>query len=123
MAIQSKLEKKGFEERNEKQLGRNSIQKSNPYDENHDLAKSHGEDNYTHPLGKGTGAGGYDHKDGKLDIYNTAAGGSYDINGREGIDGGRKWLTAINTYSASNAYGEDSVNTELNIADGQVSFF
>ncbi len=127
MAKQSNLEKIGFERRNEYELLRNDIQKNQPYDSSHPYATSReGE-----PLGKGTNTGGHQHSvprefdpytynnpSRQIDIEN--GGGEYDINGRPGVDGGRKWLMTINTYDKDNKYGHDSINTESNVIDGQI---
>ena len=130
MAKQSNLEKIGFERRNEHELLRNDIQKEQPYAPNHDKAMWHGENDATHPLGKGTGTGGHQHTlpkeyneqtknapSNQIDIEN--GGGSYDINGRPGVDGGRKWLMTMNIYDKINKYGIESINTEANIENGQ----
>lgn len=129
MAKQSNLEKIGFERRNEHELLRNDIQKNQPYGPDHDMAMWH-EGDETHPLGKGTGTGGHQHTlpreyseltknqiRPQIDIEN--GGGSYDINGRAGVGGGRKWLETINTYDRENQYGLGAITTEENIEDGQ----
>jgi hypothetical protein len=127
MAKQSNLEKIGFERRNEHELLRNDIQKNKPYDENHPYAISR----EGQPLGKGTESSGHQHSipmgyseltknqiRPQIDVEN--GGGEYDINGRPGVDGGRKWLMTINTYDKDNKYGVDSIDTEYNVVDGQI---
>jgi hypothetical protein len=129
MAKQSNLEKIGFERRNENELIRNDIQKNQPYGADHDKAMWHGEEDESHPLGKGTGDGGHQHsvpmeynemsRNQIRPQFNTEeGGGSYDIHGRQGV-GGRQWLQSISIYNRENQYGLNSVNTEENIADGQ----
>ena len=130
MAKQSNLEKIGFESRTE-QLIQNKIQKGNgkEYSADHDTAKWH-EGDENHPLGKGTGNGGHLHTvpqefneltknqfHPQIDTEN--GGGSYDVNGRPGVDGGRKWLQKINIYGPDNKYGIDSIDTDANIDEGQ----
>lgn len=130
MAKQSNLEKIGFERRNEYELVRNDIQKNQPYNAEHDMAKWH-EGSENHPLGKGTGSAGHQHSvpqeyneltknmpSNQFDIEH--GGGSYDIYGHPEKGGGRKFLTTINIYGKDNQYGMNSVNTEANIEDGQI---
>ena len=82
-----------------------------------------------HRSGKGTGHGGHTHvipsddksdlhryNYGMIDTYN--GGGLYDIKGRNEI-GGREYLQTINKYNEDHKYGEGSVDTSLNIKDGQ----
>ena len=129
MAKQSNLEKIGLERRNEHELIRNDIKKSAPYGPDHDTAVWH-EGDPNKPLGKGTKTGGHQHSRPmeyneltknqirpQLDIEN--GGGSYDINGRPGVDGGRKLLQTINVYSKERPYGWDAIDTVLNENDGQ----
>ena len=54
-----------------------------------------------------------------FDTSANNAGGIYDIEGRNGV-GGRNYLKAISKYNEENQYGVNSVNTALNILDGQV---
>jgi hypothetical protein len=126
MAKQSNLEKIGLERRNEHELLRNDIQKNKPYDENHPYAISR----EGQPLGKGTESSGHQHtlpqeynsitrNQIKPQIDTENGGGSYDINGRPSVGGGRTWLETINIYDKNNQYGVNSVNDEINIADGQ----
>lgn len=120
---QNNLEKKGFEKRQELEV-RNDYTKADQYSESHPDAKSDGD-----PLGKGTGHGGHTHvipsddksdlhryNYGMIDTYN--GGGLYDIKGRNEI-GGREYLQTINKYNEDHKYGEGSVDTSLNIKDGQ----
>ena len=46
-------------------------------------------------------------------------GGAYDVNGRPGVGGGRKWLQTVNIYDSNNRYGIESIDTDSNIEDGQ----
>jgi hypothetical protein len=130
MAKQSNLEKIGIERRNEYELVRNDIKKSKPYDVDHDTAVWH-EGDITKPLGKGTRSDGHQHSipqayneltknqiRPQLDTEN--GGGAYDINGRPGVGGGRKWLQIINLYDKDNQYGVNSIDTSANIEDGQI---
>lgn len=130
MAKQSNLEKIGIERRNEYELVRNDIKKSEPYGVDHDTAVWH-EGDITKPLGKGTRSGGHQHSipqayneltknqiRPQLDTEN--GGGAYDINGRPGVDGGRKWLQTINLYDKDNQYSVNSIDTSANIEDGQI---
>jgi hypothetical protein len=130
MAKQSNLEKIGLERRNEHELIRNDIKKNKPYGVDHELAQWH-EGDENHPLGKGTNSGGHQHSlpqeyneltrnQIKPQIDTENGGGSYDINGRAGVDGGRRWLQTINLYNKENQYGINSIDTEANIEDGQV---
>lgn len=129
MAKQSNLEKIGFERRNEHELVRNDIKKSAPYGPDHDTAVWH-EGDPTKPLGKGTRSGGHQHSipmeynelsknQIRPQIDTENGGGAYDINGRPGVDGGRKWLQTINVYDKNNQYSINSIDTSLNIEDGQ----
>jgi hypothetical protein len=129
MAKQSNLEKIGFERRNEYELIRNDIKKNAPYGVDHETAKWHEGDD-KHPLGKGTESGGHQHtlpqeyneltkNQIKPQIDTENGGGAYDINGRSGVGGGRKWLQTINLYDNENRYGLNSISTEANINDGQ----
>jgi hypothetical protein len=129
MSKQTNLEKIGFERRNEHELIRNDIKKNKPYSDQHDSALWH-EGDEEHPLGKGTKHQGHQHT--VPQPYNTYTlntpshqldtdngGGSYDINGRPGVGGGRKWLEAINLYDKTNPYGVNSIDTEANVLDDQ----
>lgn len=130
MGKQVPLEIKGFEKR-EDLIIRNDYTKNDEYNETHKDAISDGD-----PQGKGTGHGGHTHvipnhelalntpdhiwyseyNYSQLDTEN--GGGSYDIEGRNGI-GGRNWIKAISKFNEENQYGIDYVDTTLNIADGQ----
>ena len=124
MAKQSNLEKIGFERRNEHELVRNDIKKTNPYSVEHEYAKWHNGDE-AHPLGKGTESGGHQHtlpqeynelsKNQIKPQIDTENGGG----GRPSVGGGRKWLEIINKYDKNHQYGLNSIDTEANIADGQ----
>ena len=48
----------------------------------------------------------------------TNGGGSYDIEGRNGI-GGRNYLKTISMYNENYQYGSHLVNTEENLNQGQ----
>jgi hypothetical protein len=115
MGKQSNLEKIGFESRKE-QLVKNNITKEKPYSEDN--------------IGKGSGYGGHLHSVPqeydeltknkiKPQIDTENGGDSYDINGRPGVDGGRKWLQKINLYGPTNKYGIDSIDMDSNIEEGQ----
>lgn len=127
MAKQSNLEKIGLERRQE-QIIRNDIRRDKPYNADHDTAVWHGEES-DKPLGKGTKHGGHGHtlpktfneetKQYRIPQLDTAnGGGAYDINGRPGVGGGRKFLQTINVYGPENRYDE-SIDTSENIEDGQ----
>ena len=120
MAKQSKLEKIGFQKRSEDV--RNDINKNVQYDAEHPYALSP----EVVPNGKGKGSmhGGHGHalpgdmsNTYSIDIEN--GGGEYDINGRPGVDGGRKWLQAHCIYNKENQYGVDAIDTEANREEGQ----
>lgn len=122
---QSCLEKKGIEKRGEL-LVRNDYTRHEEYNETHPDALSTGD-----PLGKGSGNGGHTHSipdcnrpSGMIDYSNfdthsEKIGGSYDINGRNG-NGGRDFLKAISKYNSEHQYGVNSVDTTLNVQDGQI---
>ena len=126
---QSTLEARGMESRRE-QIVRSDYNNKNAYSESHIDAISDPNDEHK-TLGKGTNNGGHQHsvpdfsKPSNLFNYSnldtTNGGGSYDIHGRNG-QGGRERLLKINIYSKDNAYGPNSVDTSLNIDDGQYSF-
>lgn len=124
MAVQTCLEKKGFERR-QVELARSDYNKNDEYSVTHDHAKTHNDTE--HPHGKGTGHGGHtfnipdcslgqDRIIPQLDT--TDGGGSYDKFGYRGI-GGREYLKSISLYNESNAYSENYVDTSANVADGQ----
>ena len=123
---QSTLEVKGIEKRHE-ELIRSDYNKGDFYSESHEDALSNPEDEKK-ALGKGTGSGGHQHyipdhsKPSTLFNYSnldtSRGGGAYDIHGRN-EQGGRNRLVKINLYNKDNAYGPNSVDTSLNIEDGQ----
>ena len=120
---QTCLENRGIDER-EKELARSDYNQNNQYSEGHPDAISDGD-----PLGKGT-----QHPGGTKDILPDCSkplnmidysnfdtfngGGSYDIQGRNGI-GGRERSLARSLYNAENQYGANLVNTSENVAQGQ----
>jgi hypothetical protein len=119
---QSCLEAQGIEERNT-EVVRNDYNKTDEYGPSHPNAIADGD-----PLGKGT-HDGYntlvpDCSKGKtmIDYTNfnshSEAGGSYDIQGRQGI-GGRNASLVINKWGANKEYGANSVNSSENVNDGQ----
>ena len=118
---QTCLESKAIDLRN-KSFVRNDYTKNDEYSAQHPDALSNGD-----PLGKGTGHGGHTHsvpdcnRPSVIDYSSTDTngGGYYDINGRDGV-GGRTFLKAINLYSENNEYSADSIDTSLNVADGQI---
>lgn len=123
---QSYLEIKGKEER-ENEIIRSDYNKNDAYSASHEDALSNPSDK-NKPLGKGTGSGGHlyyvpDHSKSPYS-YNYSSldtnkgGGSYDIYGKDDI-GGRERLTKINLYNKENSYGPDSIDTSVNITDGQ----
>ena len=119
--MQSCLEKKGIEERKE-HIVRSDYNIEDQYSANHSDAKSNGD-----PLGKGVG-GSHTHwlpdcskPSSMIDYSNfdtTNGGGSYDIEGRNGI-GGRNYLKTISMYNENYQYGSHLVNTEENLNQGQ----
>lgn len=116
MAKQSRLEKEALDIRPELEL-MNSYQKNiNEYSEDHKNAKSDGD-----VKGKGVGAAAEPYLLPNENASKTAykptlrtdsGGGALDIAQRD-------HLININIYSETNAYGENSVDTSKNIADGQ----
>lgn len=130
MAVQTPLEIKGFQKRDDL-LVRNDYTKNEEYNETHRDAISDGD-----PQGKGTGHGGHTHvipnhelaqndenhvwysayNYDQLDTFN--GGGSYDIEGRNGI-GGRNWIKSISKFNEEHPYDLNYVDTTLNIAEGQ----
>ena len=122
---QSCLEVNAIERRKE-DIVRNDYSQQDEYSQTHPDAISDGD-----PLGKGSGHGGHTHSipdctkpKSLIDYSNfdTSAnnvGGSYDINGRNGI-GGREFLLTISKYNSEKQYGINSVDTTLNVQDGQI---
>ena len=125
MAKQTCLEKKGIEKRQET-IVRNDYNKEDVYSETHKDALSDGD-----PLGKGSGNGGHTHSVpdctlpqgmmnySNFDTHSQQIGGSYDINGRNGV-GGRNFLKAISVYNEENQYGTNLIDTTANVQDGQI---
>ena len=123
---QSSLEKKGIVARHE-HLVRSDYNKADGYSAEHEDALSNPE-NKNKAMGKGTGNGGHQHYKTNHDLpptlinysnlNTTAGGGAYDIHGRNDV-GGRNRLISYNIYNNDNAYGPDSVDSSLNIEDGQ----
>ena len=120
--MQTCLEKKGIESRNET-LVRNDYSKVDEYSDKHKNALSDGD-----VKGKGTGHGGHTHsvpdctKPSSIDYSNfdtEHGGGRYDIDGRNGI-GGRNFLKNISVYNETFEYGANLVDTSANVADGQI---
>lgn len=122
---QSCLESNGIEKRKETII-RNDYNLNDEYNQTHKDAISDGD-----PQGKGSGHGGHTHylpdcskpkslyDYSNFDTKSDKIGGSYDINGRNG-NGGRNYLRTISKYNSENQYGLNSVNTQLNILDGQI---
>lgn len=124
-AEQSKLEYKGFEERQKETAGREFNRETNEYSRQNDAAKTH--DDANHPWGKGAQAVGQTYylpsKEGSTTLYkptinNEEGGGSYDIYGKDG-NGGRNRLMAMNLYNKEKSYSRQSIDTHLNEKDGQ----
>ena len=134
MATQSNLERIAIDERKE-ELIRSPFDynENNKYEAGHKNATADGD-----AKGKGTGIplGTAElshhkdtHKTAHID-YSTmdttsAAGGKYDTDGTQGVQGafqgdaGRKYLSSINLYDENNEYGTNSVDTSANRAEGQ----
>lgn len=121
MAKQSRLESEAIDKRHELEVISDYQKDTNEYSEQHQDALSNGD-----PQGKGTGVSmGYSIPGqttnkgiNYTNIATNSGGGLYDIEGRNGI-GGRRYLEAINMYNAENSYGVDSVDTSMNVAEGQ----
>ena len=126
---QSRLDYEGINYRANEIPGKNRYEDEvNPYDENHEDARYHGDEK--HPWGKGTGRSmGYAIRNlnaPKTEInyknFDTInAGGSYDIYGTKGVDmafqgdSGRNFLEKINEYNPQNAYGKNSVDIDTSV--------
>ena len=54
-----------------------------------------------------------------FDTRSANIGGSYDINGRNGV-GGRTFLKNISLYNEENQYGPNLIDTTANVQDGQI---
>ena len=125
MSKQSNLEKKGIEKRQET-IVRNDYNKDDIYSSTHKDALSDGD-----PLGKGSGNGGHTHtipnydlpqgmiNYSNIDTHSKNIGGSYDIDGRNGV-GGRTFLKNISLYNEDNQYGPNLIDTTANVQDGQI---
>lgn len=125
MGKQTCLEKVGIEKRHDTII-KNDYNIEDQYSQLHKDALSDGD-----PLGKGSGHGGHTHyipdcnkPSSMMDYSNfdTDAeniGGSYDINGRNGI-GGRNYLKTISLYNEENQYGPNLIDTSANVEDGQI---
>ena len=119
--MQTYLEKKGIESRNEA-IVRNDYDTTEKYSDIHKDAISDGD-----VLGKGNGKGGHTHsipnheKQQAINYsrFNTSGGGLYDIEGRNG-KGGRNFLQTISLYNEKNEYGVQMIDTSANKADGQI---
>lgn len=121
--MQTCLEVKGISARNNA-LVLNDYTRVSEYSVIHPDALSDGD-----PQGKGTGHGGHTHSVpdctqpstinySNFDTSNNA-GGSYDINGFNGV-GGRVFLENISVYNENIQYGPNLVDTQANVADGQI---
>ena len=121
--MQTCLEKKGIEARNES-LVRNDYTRIEEYSSIHPDALATGD-----PQGKGTGHGGHTHSVPDCEkpssiVYTNFdtsenAGGLYDIEGRNGV-GGRTFLKNISVYNENYEYGPTLIDTRLNVEDGQI---
>lgn len=127
---QSALEASAIEERNKELVRNREYSKGElEYKDTHKNALS----NPDKPLGKGVSNSDHQAYIPILDIeqkkhqknnYNRSSlntsegGGLYDIKGRNG-DGGRERLVKINLYSKENPYGNDIIDMEQNLNDGQ----
>ena len=129
---QQRLETNAIEKRqelvikNKYKRGEGESDTIHQYNEQHPDALSNGD-----PLGKGTGksmtaapnpgvmktrAISYTN----IDTHN--GGGSYDIDGREPVGGGRNWSMTRNLYNMDGEYGPESVDMTENIRQGQVNW-
>ena len=125
MAKQTCLEKVGIEKRHDT-IVKNDYNIEDQYSQLHKDALSDGD-----PLGKGSGHGGHTHyvpdcnkpssmmDYSNFDTESSNIGGSYDINGRNGI-GGRNFLKTISIYNEENQYGSNLIDTTANVQDGQI---
>ena len=82
---------------------------------NHRLTVLFGSSEEFHMIGNTKSMMDYSNFDTKADNI----GGSYDINGRNGV-GGRTFLKNISIYNEENEYGVNSVDTTANVEDGQI---
>ena len=125
MAKQTCLEKVGIEKRHDTII-KNDYNIEDQYSQLHKDALSDGD-----PLGKGSGHGGHTHyvpdcnkpssmmDYSNFDTGSSNIGGSYDINGRNGV-GGRNFLKTISIYNEENQYGPNLIDTTANVQDGQI---
>ena len=125
MAKQACLEKVGIEKRHDT-IVKNDYNIEDQYSQLHKDALSDGD-----PLGKGSGHGGHTHyvpdcnkpssmmDYSNFDTESSNIGGSYDINGRNGV-GGRNFLKTISIYNEENQYGPNLIDTTANEQDGQI---
>ena len=125
MAKQTCLEKVGIEKRHDT-IVKNDYNIEDQYSQLHKDALSDGD-----PLGKGSGHGGHTHyvpdcnkpssmmDYSNFDTESSNIGGSYDINGRNGV-GGRNFLKTISIYNEENQYGLNLIDTTANVQDGQI---
>ena len=119
---QTCLENRGYTERH-KEIVKNEYTKDDQYSVTHKDALSDGD-----AQGKGTGHGGHTHwlpdctkPTTAFDYSNfdtTEGGGLYDIEGRNDV-GGRKRMLSYCLYNENEQYGPTSVDTSINVADGQ----
>ena len=120
--MQSCLEKRGIEERNN-EIVRSDYNIEDQYSSTHENAISDGDSK-----GKGTMHGGHTHwlpdcnkptstiDYSNFDTFN--GGGIYDIEGRNDI-GGRNRAMASSLYNSNYEYSANLVNTEENLNQGQ----
>ena len=125
MGKQSRLESEALLARHEAMTKMDFQKGTNEYSSEHEDAKTHNDE--LHPWGKGTDGNGpvyvlpnanASKTQYKKGIDTTDGGGSYDKFGRNGI-GGRQYLSTINIYNSTNAYGPNSVDTTENMSEGQ----
>lgn len=127
----NKLESKGIEKRKELTSKTHYQRSINEYSAFHDDARSTGD-----PQGKGVDFEGMgfllpntaitaDTTTMGMTFSTEQGGGKYDIEGTEGVEGayqgkaGRDYLMTINIYDREHEYGLSSVDTSLNVIDGQ----
>ena len=125
MAKQTCLEKVGIEKRHDT-IVKNDYNIEDQYSQLHKDALSDGD-----TLGKGSGHGGHTHyvpdcnkpssmmDYSNFDTESSNIGGSYDINGRNGVVG-RNFLKTISIYNEENQYGPNLIDTTANEQDGQI---
>ena len=122
---QTCLEVNGIEKR-EHDAGRSEYNFENPYGVTHPNALSDGD-----PKGKGTGGShtswqpycepGETHGINYKNFNTSSGGGSYDIEGRNGI-GGRRFAMTQSLYNQENPYGLNLISTVENQRQGQYYF-